>query len=163
MNSDKSSTTEEKKYLEMMKKMCKNTNEIIEISENTTKELLKQNEIIKNISNNLDDIDYELKKSDLVVKRMSSWWEIIISKFRSSPKKTVDKMQEFDINIVAQNTAQNTTQNTPVQGNAPEPGNLPSGGFNWLYLNPSKQPEPGNLPSGGNFPGQNQPYTGPKL
>ena len=86
---------EGKTTTELLRQACRDANASVDVGNDTNTKLSKQGEQMSSMSNTLDNIDYELKVSDRIMKGMSSWGGMVSSWFTSAPKAPKEKKEEI--------------------------------------------------------------------
>jgi hypothetical protein len=86
---------EGKTTTELLRQACRDANASVDVGNDTNTKLSKQGEQMTSMSNTLENIEYELKVSDRIMKGMSSWGGMVSSWFTSAPKAPKEKKEEI--------------------------------------------------------------------
>ncbi|CUG30418.1 Hypothetical protein, putative [Bodo saltans] len=102
---------EGKTTTELLKQACRDANASVEVGNDTNTKLSKQGEQMSSMSNTLDNIEYELKVSDRIMKGMSSWGGMVSSWFTSAPKAP----KESKVEVVKQERQRRPQETKPAK------------------------------------------------
>lgn len=85
---------EGKTTTELLRQACRDANASVDVGNDTNTKLRKQGEQMDAMSHTLDNVEYELKVSDRIVKGMSSLGGMVSSWFSSAPKAPKEKKED---------------------------------------------------------------------
>lgn len=86
---------------DLLRQACRDANASIEIGNDTTQRLGAQGEQMDRMGRQLDNIEYELKVSDRIVKNISSWGGMVASWFSSTPSAPKEAQNQTSRHVQA--------------------------------------------------------------